>query len=330
MNGKLSPKQAIYLLTTAPGREFISSALKRPHSLGDDELTDLHTALEYPIDEIKARDFGRALLLSYPQYVGLDNILTKLFLHSGLDLSKPRSGAQVIEKSFEKIAASDADEFFKRIKAHRNVIEFVIRFSGIEELRAQFLYHMNILARKLFDEETKGLSKGKSRFELSRDDFERMITKLYAVNSLESGEMSVYDLSRLLPYEFDTVSNRYKFLREFNTIFYAYGPKAAQLVKEIARLDPNNRLVVLGPDKKKGGGQSSGGGGSSQAPDGSGELVQFPGIVRHADHALDESAKVMHGHSHADDAKIAAQAATTQSASAMISAGLVVPLKLVR
>lgn len=337
MIGKLSTDEAIHLLTTATGRELVRDALNRPNHLDVSGLAALKSALDYPLDEVKAREIGRMFLLSHPQHAGLVGALSKLFLHSPVNLSNPQAGAQVIERSFETIVAADTKEFLQRIEAHRNVIKFMIRFSGIEEFRAQFLYHVNILARKLFEEETGELGKGKKEYELRRSDFEKMITKLYAVNTLGNGDMSIYDLSRLLPYELDTVSNRYKLFREDNTTFYAYGPKAVQLVQAIAKLDPNNRLVIIGSDKKKGGsGQSSGGSssqggetGPAQAP-GGGNVVSFPQVMRHAGHAQQKSAQLMYGRKHANDADVAAGAASNQSISAMIAAGIVVPLKPVR
>lgn len=324
---KLTPKEATYLLNSAAGRDLIREALSRPNGLDDSGREALGMALNYPLFVNGSGDFGRNLLLSNPHRVGLDAILSKLFLHSELNLDEPSDGAQVIEKGFETIPASNAFEFIKRMEKRDGVIKFKVEFSGVDTFMAQFIYHVNILANVLFEEEIGGIKDSCGRLCVSKDEFRKRVTKLYAITLLPAGGIDVFDFSMLVPYELDVTSKRYANFKESTTTFYAHGPKAFNLVRKISSLDPNNRVVVVGPAKKGGGGQSSGGGtGSSQAP-GGGEVIPFPGIVRHASHVEQSPAGGLYGHRHSSNAGIAANAAASQSISAMIAAGIAVPLK---
>ncbi len=331
---RITSDEALFLLTTSRGREIIADALEKPNLLDDYDVRALKSALNHTTLGSNTEAFARAFMLFSPESVGLDHVLTKLFLHRTSTLAQQSSGALIIEKSYETIPAPKAGKFLDEIEGQRGVIRFQVAFSGIEEFKARFIYNMNILARNLFEREEAKLNEGKKEFERSKSEFKRFITKLYAVTRSEDGDIIVFDLSRLRPNQLDVVSHRYGDLRPHATTFYARGPNAVELVKKIAALDPNNRLVFTNISKKGGSGQGGGSEGEGtpepQQNIGGGKVLSFRGVIRHGAHSAKKSAAMVYGHKPQTPAIADPCAASLPAEAAAISAGMAVPLKIVR
>jgi hypothetical protein len=262
---KLTDSAYVSLLMRSYGRELIMNEIARVRELDDKERgamglrpEDLD-ALDMAINEARGQ-----FHLMHPKRSGLHGILFKLFRGKVPDISKPRDGALVIDKVFERIGASDVEAFISALEGRGDLSSVALDITGINFLRARFLNDTLILGRKYFE------------------DYD---TRLYAVTapkfSGSGGDIMAFDLSKIRRIELSIVS------RAFSSpmTFYAQGKRRLELMKRVATLNPNCPPVAQRPDEEgspsSDGSDSSGGtSGPGRTPSSGNEASSFSGIAR--------------------------------------------------